>query len=306
MIQRLFSRRSYIFMHSTILDIETLRANLEDPNWITIDCRFSLMDTDLGTRQYAESHIPQAHYAHLDHDLSGDIVPEQTGRHPLPSKAKFAEFLERCGVHEKSQIIAYDDKVGGVASRLWWLCQWIGHKNCAVLNGGFAAWTEANFPISDALPDSVHSGKVLALRESLVQTVSHDDVQRYHGGSATAANSPYTLLDAREAVRYKGFEEPIDRVAGHIPGALNAPFMENVEANGLFKSAQSLRARFENAVQAANNKSLVHYCGSGVTAAHNILAMTYAGLNPGSLYPGSYSEWTIKDAELCPVADLRD
>ena len=283
--------------YTTLIDVDELATQLRNPNWVVIDCRFSLADTSQGQNNFAISRIPRAQYAHLDNHLSSPIIADNssnnTGRHPLPSKADLSEQFRQWGINTDSQIVAYDDKPGAIASRLWWLSRWLGHDKVAVLNGGWAAWNAAQHAVET---DAASTSKIVGdfqEQPSLMQVVEKSEVM----------SSSLCLLDAREAERYNGEKEPIDPVAGHIPGALNAPFLQNINRDGSFKPKDELRERFAPAIAAAGSKQLVHYCGSGVTAAHNILAMVHAGLEPGAMYAGSFSEWISQpDADQYPVA----
>lgn len=281
---------------TTLVSVEQLSDQLNTLNWIVIDCRFSLADTSQGENHFAQSRIPGAQYAHLDHHLSSPIVQQVTGRHPLPDAQKLSEQFKLWGINNDTQIIAYDDKTGAIASRLWWLSRWLGHEACAVLDGGFAAWKNANQALETEAVRIPTSGKFQ--RTTALMSV----IEKPH-----VLNDNLYLLDAREATRYRGEHEPIDPVAGHIPGALNAPFMENLNADGTFKPVSQLQKRFDPILESSNDRQLVHYCGSGVTAAHNMLAMAYAQRNPGSMYAGSFSEWVSPlDDDQFPVARLVD
>ncbi len=270
--------------HDTLINAATLHAHLDDPGWVVVDCRFSLMDTDAGQRAYRESHIAGARYAHLDADLSSPITPA-TGRHPLPDPARLARTLGEWGIGHKTQVVAYDD-MGGMlaAARLWWLLRWLGHDAVAVLDGGFPAWQRAELPLtaeSPAVQPTVFHGRPndrLWLTTARVQALPAEKV----------------LLDARAAARFRGEMEPIDPVAGHIPGAVNLPTEGNLTADGLFLPRAELRARFAAALGERPAATVVHSCGSGVTACHNLLAMEAAGLRGSRLYAGSWSEW-IRD-----------
>ena len=281
---------------TTLVTAEELNAQLNNPNWVVIDCRFSLADTSQGETHFAQSHIPGAQYAHLDKQLSSPIVPNVTGRHPLPDAQSLVAQFQSWGINNNSQIIAYDDKVSAIASRLWWLSRWLGHEACAVLDGGFAAWNSAGLQLETTTPAESVKGQ---FQRSVSQTHTVE--------KSAVLDDENFLLDAREAKRYRGEHEPIDPIAGHIPGALNAPFIENLTADGKFKSVQELQARFDPILEQSHNKQLVHYCGSGVTAAHNMLAMAHAQRNPGAMYAGSFSEWVSQpDDDQFPVARLVD
>lgn len=280
-------------MHSTLIDADTLATLVEQGKTVVIDCRFSLADTDAGKTAYHNGHIPGAYYAHLEHDLSAPINDGARGRHPLPDPAFFVSRLRAWGTNGDSQVVAYDDAGGAIAARLWWLCQWVGHKRCAVLNAGISAWTEKSLPLSLETPHP-QSGQATQ-KEPLVDLVQSSDLP----------DSTITLLDARAPERYSGKQEPLDKRAGHIPGALNLPFTGNLNPAGQFLSIPELQNRFTAALDPSdssigNRKKIVHYCGSGVTAAHNILAMQYAGLDSGALYAGSWSEWVEDDSR--PIA----
>ncbi|MCB0262963.1 MAG: sulfurtransferase [Calditrichaeota bacterium] len=270
-------------MFTTIISINDLRTNLNDPDWLVIDCRFSLNDTERGKRDYRLSHIPGAIYAHLDADLSAPIIPGKTGRHPLPSPEKFAEKLSEWGVDKTVQVVAYDDAGGGVASRLWWMLRWLGHDAVAVLDGGWNAWIAANFPVSGETTVRSKRNFVPNIRENWV--VDADWI------TAASNDSHHCVMDARAASRFTGEQETIDPVAGHIPGALNVPFAENLDENGFFLSPEMLRQKYESILGERSAEKTATYCGSGVTACHNLLAMKHAGFPDALLYPGSWSEW---------------
>lgn len=283
---------------TTLVSVEQLNAQLNNPNWVVIDCRFSLADTKQGENHFNQSRIPGAQYAHLDKHLSSPIIAGVTGRHPLPIATTLEAQFAQWGINNNTQIIAYDDKPGAIASRLWWLSRWLGHKACAVLDGGLLAWKQAELPLDT---------KVLNYNDEQREnqsTYKHGNFQRQAPEMQVIEKSHVLddglcLLDAREAERYRGEVEPIDPVAGHIPGAINAPFMNNLNADGTFKSVGELQKRFDPILAQSTGKQLVHYCGSGVTAAHNMLAMTHAQRNPGAMYAGSFSEW------VSPLGDDR-
>lgn len=276
--------------YNTLIDAATLNAYLDDPRWIVMDCRFSLADTEAGRRAYQHSHIPGARYAHLNEDLSSPITPT-TGRHPLPDPARLTHRLGEWGINENTQIIAYDD-MGGMlaAARFWWLLRWLGHEACAVLDGGFLAWQRAGLPVTTQWPT--------------VQTATFnarpDDRLWLTAEQVQALTPEQAVLDARGAARYRGEQEPIDPVAGHIPGAINLPTESNLTADGHFLPPVELQARFDAVLAGRTPAQIIHSCGSGVTACHNLLAMESAGLPGSRLYPGSWSEW-IRDPER-PIA----
>ncbi|MFO1371597.1 MAG: sulfurtransferase [Candidatus Competibacteraceae bacterium] len=281
-------------MFNTLIDAATLHAQLSDPNWVVVDCRFNMADMDAGRRAYRESHIPGARYAHLDADLSSPITPS-TGRHPLPEPLQLARKLGDWGIGDHTQVIAYDD-MGGMlaAARLWWLLRWLGHTACAVLNGGFPAWQRAGLPLTAAFP-KVYPAPFQARR---------DDRLWLSSAQVLAMPAEELLLDARGAARYRGEMEPIDPVAGHIPKAVNLPTESNLTSDGYFLPLPELRARFTAVLKAQPPATVVHSCGSGVTACHNLLAMEAAGLSGSRLYAGSWSEW-IRDPNR-PIATGAD
>ena len=249
------------------------------------DCRFDLADADAGGRRYAEGHIPEAVYLHLNVDLSAPVEPGRTGRHPLPGRATFEALLAEHGVTTEMQVVAYDDLGGMFAARLWWMVRWSGHRAVAVLDGGYRAWLEreGTHTPSDSTPAPAPPPPV-----SMQQIREHVDA------------GTWTLLDARASDRFRGENETIDPVAGHIAGALNAPFQGNLGDDGRFLESAALQRRFDALLADAGGKPVVCYCGSGVTAAHNVLAMVHAGLPEPALYPGSWSEW-ITDPDS-PIA----
>jgi thiosulfate/3-mercaptopyruvate sulfurtransferase len=273
----------------TLVDCRQLDDRLHDPGWRVFDCRFDLADTGRGEREYHGSHLPGAIYAHLDRDLSGPITP-QSGRHPLPDSGLLCRWLGQQAVREDTQVVVYDDSGGTMAVRLWWLLRWLGHRRVALLDGGWQAWTQAGLPTENRLPHLQAATRFHCLPD-WQQVVDSDTIVRQHreGGNALL------LMDARNAERYRGEVEPIDPVAGHIPGAINLPLQQNLAADGRFKSASSLRTLYGRALAGRPARDVVLMCGSGVTACHNLLAMEIAGLPGGRLYAGSWSEW-IRDS----------
>jgi len=269
--------------YQTILSAGELAPNLNDPDWAVLDCRFSLQDPQEGWASYLEAHVPGALYAHLDEDLSGKIIPGQTGRHPLPPREDIVETFSSWGIDEKVQVVAYDDRGGGIAARLWWMLRWMGHEKVAVLNGGWSHWVDQGYPVDDTVENRLRREfepqpkPELAVDVNLVEEIRLDD--------------EFLLLDARDAERYRGEEEPIDPIAGHIPGAISAPYVDNLTDEGLFRPVEELRERFDRLLEGRSAENSVFYCGSGVTSTHNILAMVHAGYEMPLLYPGSWSEW---------------
>jgi thiosulfate/3-mercaptopyruvate sulfurtransferase len=278
-------------MHTTLVDVATLAAHLDDPSWLIVDCRFDLAKPAAGEAAYDAAHVPGAVYAHLDRDLSSPITPK-TGRHPLPSPADFAATLSRWGVTPATQVIAYDADNGMYAARLWWLLRWVGHEAVAVLDGGFKAWTSANQPTSTQPGQRPATSFVAQPNRAL--WVDADEVAR------AVADPSWRVLDARAPERYRGEVEPLDTVAGHVPGAANHPFATDLTADGRFAAKAELRARFDASQAGVADERTIAMCGSGVTACHLLLAMETAGKRGAKLYAGSWSEW-IRDPAR-PVA----
>ena len=262
-------------MYTTLIGARNL-ADLPRSSVRVFDCRFDLADPDAGARSFAQEHIPGASYLHLDRDLSGNVEPGRTGRHPLPDRKTFRALLRSHGVGDATQVVAYDDAGGMFAARLWWLVRWTAHQRVAVLDGGYQAWVARNGSHREqALPGEAVSVPPMTMPEV-----------REHVAAGTR-----TLLDARANDRFHGQNETIDPKGGHIAGALNAPFQNNLADDGRFLDPALLRDRFETLLSDEGGKPVVCYCGSGVTAAHNVLAMVHAGLSEPALYPGSWSEW---------------
>jgi thiosulfate/3-mercaptopyruvate sulfurtransferase len=268
--------------YTTIVARDILQRHLQDPGWIIFDCRFNLAAPAAGEAAYRESHIPGARYAHLERDLSAPKTAV-TGRHPLPDPEQLARKLGDWGVNNRKQVIAYDGAGGVIAARLWWLIRWLGHNAVAVLDGGFNRWCEEERPVN-AEPPQIEPAEFKA---SLVADAWDDSayVER------NLAEQNYIVLDARAAPRFAGEQEPIDPVAGHIPGAVNRPFDMNLDAHGDFRPPVELRQTFCDLLANMEPERIVHMCGSGVTACHNLLAMEAAGLCGSRLYVGSWSEW---------------
>jgi len=268
--------------YRTLIGTTDLQRHLGDPAFVIVDVRHDLGKPDAyGREAYAQAHVPGAVFAHLDRDLSAPMTG-RNGRHPLPSPEAAAAVFGRLGIDATRQVVAYDQGSGIYASRLWWMLRWLGHENAAVLDGGFAKWTGEGRPTE---------------RESRAATATRfvpGRVRPTVNAAGIAASLPrhdLVLLDARAAERYRGDVEPLDPAAGHIPGALNRPHSRNVSADGTFRSASELRAEFEAMLHGRSPADVVNYCGSGVSACHNVLAMTIAGYPLTRLYPGSWSEW---------------
>ena len=263
---------------STLVSTGELAANLV--KWRVFDCRHDLAKPDLGEQQYREGHVPGALFAHLDRHLSGRKTGKN-GRHPLPEPQDFEKWLEKTGLTPKDQAVCYDGGPGAMAARLWWMLRWFGHDKVAVLDGGFAKWTKEGRPVTIDVPLFTPLNYPIKPRSDVAVDV------------ASVANNlkSLVLLDARAPARYRGEQEPIDPVAGRIKGAKNRFNMDNLSAEGIFKDQESLRKDFAALLDKRSPSDVVHYCGSGVAACHNLLAMEIAGLAGSHLYPGSWSEW---------------
>jgi thiosulfate/3-mercaptopyruvate sulfurtransferase len=271
---------------TTLIDTEALASRLTNESFRLVDCRFSLDDPAWGRQAYTGSHIPGAVYADLNRDLAGQPTGTN-GRHPLPLVDDLRRTLGRLGIDQDRQVVAYDQDTGIFASRLWWLLRWLGHNRVAVLDGGFAAWVAAGHPVSSATEREEPRNFTGTPRADFAAGI--DDV------AAALETGGYRLLDARAPERFNGLVEPIDRVAGHIPGARNHFFKWNLDAQGRFLPPDRLREQITAALDGVTAKNTISYCGSGVTAAHNLLAMEHAGFPGARLYAGSWSEWSSDD-----------
>lgn len=266
----------------TLIDVDSLAQRLTHPDWAIFDCRFALSDTERGRRDFQKGHIPGARYVHLDEDLSGEIVAGKTGRHPLPTVAECEARFSAWGIDGDTQVVIYDDAGGAIAARMWWMLHWLGHNKAAVLDGGWPAWQQAGHLTRSQSP--TREARRFIAQPQTHWTVDAKDVARF------SQDAKMCVVDSRGPARYRGEEEPIDPVAGHIPGAINLPFPDNVQA-GKLRHPDWLRQRFETVLANRPPETAVFYCGSGVTAAHNLLAMKHAGLGMGRLYAGSWSDW---------------
>lgn len=276
---------------TTLIAPAELAAHLDDDDLRIVDCRFDLADADYGRRAFGASRIPGAVYADLERDLSGTPA-ETTGRHPLPAPDDLIAWLGNNGIARGTRVACYDDASGTFAARLWWLLRhWLGHSAVAVLDGGFARWRAEGYPLEQGEPSIPPVSDYPCIGPASV-TVDADALAR--------ADSGLQLVDARAAARFRGESEPVDPVAGHVPGALNRPFTANLDAEGRWRRPRDLRAEWRSLLGNQASEVVVHMCGSGVTACHNLLAMDHAGLPGGRLYPGSWSEW-IRDPRR-PVA----
>ena len=268
---------------TTLIDTSTLAEHLIDQSFAIIDCRYDLKDEAWGQRRYAERHIPGAVYASLDADLSGEKTGSN-GRHPQPDPATLARVFGRLGIDSSVQVVAYDQDTGMYASRLWWLLRWLGHDAVAVLDGGFAKWEAEHRPLRSGVETRAAREFVAERRSDRI--VGADEVAR------TIAAGDRLLVDARAPERYRGDSEPLDKVAGHIPGAVNHFFKWNLTDEGTFRSPEEIRDRVRASIGNVSPDQLICYCGSGVTACHNLLALEHAGLGGSRLYVGSWSEWS--------------
>lgn len=280
---------------TTLVQAETLAVGLNRTDLVIVDCRFSLLDPNIGENAYQASHIPGASYAHLERDLS-EMSPHGEGRHPWPAADVFTAKLSRWGIGPTSQVVAYDDGDGAYAARLWFLLRMLGHEKVAVLDGGWARWTALGLPVSSAPPTVA-----MQFRSQYDATQLAFDASRLLGSDAveTHLQNGGMLIDARAASRFRGDEEPIDRIAGHVPGAVNRHYALNL-AEGRFKSPMQLADEYRALLGERAPDQVVAMCGSGVTACHNLLAMERAGLKGAKLYIGSWSGWISDPAR--PIA----
>ena len=278
-------------MFTTLIAPAQLAERLADPACVVVDVRHDLARPERwGEDQYRASHVPGARFAHIDRDLSAPKTG-RSGRHPLPSPEVAAALFGCLGIAPGTQVVAYDQGNGMFASRLWWMLRWLGHDAVAVLDGGFERWTREGRPVSADVPPPAAATFVPG---PMRPTASAGEIERALGSGALL------LVDARVAERYRGDVEPLDPVAGHIPGARNRPYGQNVNPDATFKAPDALRREFAALVGDTPLDRVVHYCGSGVTGCHNVLAMEVAGLTGTRLYPGSWSEWCADPSH--PVA----
>jgi thiosulfate/3-mercaptopyruvate sulfurtransferase len=277
--------------YTTLIGTAELARHIADPSFVIVDVRHQLAQPEhFGAEEYAKGHIPGALFVHLDRDLSARKTG-RNGRHPLPAPEDAAAVFGRLGIDASKQVVAYDQGEGVYASRMWWMLRWLGHDNAAVLDGGFAKWQREARPVST---EARVPTPATFLPRRVRPTVSATGI------AASLPRHALLLLDARAAERYRGESEPIDPVAGHIPGALNRPYTRNLAADGTFRPARELRIDFDGMLHGRAPEDLVHYCGSGVSACHNVLAAAVAGYPLTRLYPGSWSEWSADPAR--PVA----
>lgn len=276
--------------HATLVSTAQLEENLAA--WRVFDCRHDLMQPQFGEQQYREGHIPGAAFAHLERDLSAHR-DGRGGRHPLPYPGAFVAWLGQQGLRPEDQVVCYDASGGVTAARLWWMLRWVGHDAVAVLEGGLAKWTAEKRPITTQVPRHEAVSYPVRLRTEMAVGVR----------TVEEAGARALLLDARAPVRFRGEQEPIDPIAGHIPGAKNRFCNENLTPQGTFKPADALRKEFDELLGARGAGEVINYCGSGVAACHNLLAMEIAGLPGARLYAGSWSDWISDPAR--PVGRAR-
>ena len=269
-------------MYNTLVTAHEVARHLDDPDWVVCDCRHDLADYGAGRRAYAEAHIPGARFVHLDEDLSGPKTG-RNGRHPLPHPLTLALRLGALGIDSDKQIVAYDASGGCYAARMWWMLRWAGHTRVAVLDGGWQAWTGGGHPVTAEKTKVEPTAYTLRPRPDLAVDAAYV--------AAHLEDPEVALVDARSPDRFRGENESLDPVAGHIPGAINRFFRTNLDESGRFKSPEELRAELAAIVSECDARGVIHQCGSGVTACHNLLAMEHAGLAGSRLYPGSWSEW---------------
>ncbi|WP_269900133.1 sulfurtransferase [Paenalcaligenes faecalis] len=277
-------------MTQLLISAKELQQQLHQKNTVIFDVRHDLMNHQLGRQQYMQAHIPGAYFLDNEAELVGQMTG-QNGRHPLPDLARFVQLLQQYQLNKETQIVIYDASQAHMAARTWWLLRWAGFNHVMILDGGWQAWLAAGGVTDNHLElPPVPEQRVAVTIEPQQPTVDAAAIV------AQLDQPIYTLVDARAAERYRGEKEPIDPVAGRIPGALNRPTSQNLQPDGHFKSVEQLRAEFNELLGDVDVSAVVHYCGSGMTACHNIFAMELAGLSGASLYPGSWSEWIADKA----------
>lgn len=274
-------------MLRTLIDGATLSRHLADPDWLVVDVRHQLADPGAGERAYAAGHLPGAAFLHLDRDLSGPLTG-RNGRHPLPDVQDLASCFSQLGIDAKTQVVVYDDAGGMIASRLWWLLRWLGHDAVALLDGGWPAWLATGGATTREVPRRAPVGFEARLQPQLL--VELDEVLN------NLPRQDFLLLDARSPDRFRGENETLDPIGGHIPGARNRFLKDNLAADGLLKPAAQLRSEYADVLDGFAPEQVVHQCGSGVSACLNMIAMEHAGLSGSRLYAGSWSEWCADPA----------
>ena len=272
--------------HTTLIEATELVQHCDDPDWVILDCRHDLSNPNQGRRLYSDNHIPGAQFAHLDFDLSGSkisAIGAFCGRHPLPDRELFVARMRAWGINNNTQIVAYDAQGGMFAARLWWLARWLGISSVAVLDGGYPAWRAAGLPVSTGVPAARRG--TLQEQASLVSVATTSEVQ------ANLLTGTMVVVDARSPDRFRGENETLDPIGGHIPGAKNRFFKDNLLPDGGFKSHEQLHSEWQRVL--TDPQTAIMQCGSGVTACHNLLALEVAGLPGAALYAGSWSEWCM-------------
>lgn len=282
-------------MSSTLVSVEELAAHLNDPNWVVFDCRHDLANTEYGAQAYAKGHIPGALFLHCDRDLSGPHNGKN-GRHPLPDITTFAKRMGECGITPETQVVAYDNEASAFAARLWWLLRWLGHDKVALLDGGLPGWKRAKQPLDTSVKTITPTQFVPQPRAEMLVDV--DYVEQH------LRQPDMLLLDGRSEDRFAGQNERLDPVAGHIPGSLNRFYYDCLDDAAIyFKSADELRAEFADLLGDRDPRTVVHVCGSGVTACVNVLGMEMAGMTGSKLYAGSWSEWCSNPSRPAATGD---
>ena len=304
--------------YHTLVDTDTLEQNLDNPDWIVLDGRFDLMDTESGRNAYLEDHIPGALYVHLEEQLSSAISAD-SGRHPLPPMEELANWFAGIGINANTQVVVYDNMAGAMAGRCWWLLRMLGYTRVAVLDGGFPKWKQSGKRTSSDARASIAPSS----GASKTPATECSTRQAYFGGNTNDCNTDdcnidgivdveevldnldsesFLLIDARSPERFRGEQEPIDPVAGHVPKALNRALQLNLQSDGCFKPSEQLRQEWQQLLGDREPQQVVHMCGSGITACHNQLSMEHAGLTGSRVYAGSWSEW-IRDSQR-PIATV--
>lgn len=281
-------------IYTSLVRADVTLEHINDTEWRIIDCRFDLKDKNAGLQHYREAHIPSAIYADLDKDLSSPVRPG-TGRHPLPAIDDISRKLGEWGISATTQVVVYDDVSGSYAARLWWLLKWLGHQKVAILDGGLSYWKQQGYPLNNEIPDVIPAS--FQARPDMSMIIDTEALLKL-------LNSPsLTLVDVRDPARYTGAEEPIDKVAGHIPGSVNIPWKSNLDENGLYRNKTDLESLYSHFLINQETQNTVFMCGSGVTACHSLVALHYLGKSDVKLYPGSWSEWIEDPARPVEKSD---
>ena len=279
--------------YKTIISAADLFDNLDHPDIAIMDCRFYIPEPDRGYQDYLAGHIPGSLYLNLDQDLSGEIIPGITGRHPLPEVEVFTERLSGWGIDRSTQVIAYDNMGGALAARLWWMLRWLGHDQAAVMDGGWNAWLKAKYSQESTVQSREPKEFIAKVNPEYIADLTFVDEIRL--------DPDYLLVDARSAERYWGLKETIDVKAGHIPGAVTAPYLENMTEDECFLPVEQLMERYQDLLDGIPAENVILYCGSGVTSVHSMISMVMAGFDMPKLYPGSWSEWSADpDRPIAP------